>query len=76
LNKFLLDTNVLYWLSHEPFRLDESIISSINDLNNDVYTSIVSLWELAIKSKLGKIRVNENLFNEVEALGCKLLEIA
>ena len=47
--KLLLDTHVLLWALEDsprlPFEIREEIISE----NNEVYVSVASLWEIAIK---------------------------
>lgn len=51
--KFLLDTNALLWAMLAPGRL-----SSVRNLligKNDIYVSIVSWWEIAIKIGIGKL---------------------
>ena len=53
--KLLLDTHVLLWALEDsprlPFEIREEIISE----NNEVYVSVASLWEIAIKQSLGKL---------------------
>ncbi|MDR1184170.1 MAG: type II toxin-antitoxin system VapC family toxin [Coriobacteriales bacterium] len=54
--RLLLDTNVLLLgtLGELPRRAD----ALINDLNNEVYYSSAALWEIAIKTKIGKLELN------------------
>lgn len=47
--KFLLDTHVAIWAITEPKRLDASTKALLEDKSNDVYYSVVSVWEVAIK---------------------------
>jgi PIN domain nuclease of toxin-antitoxin system len=53
----LLDTNVVIWLSN-----DEPRINQIKDLifspDAEVFISAVSWWEMAIKVRTGKLRVD------------------
>ncbi len=53
--KLLLDTHVFLWFISGDKRLPEGIRDSIRDLNNEVYLSVVSLWEATVKYKLGKL---------------------
>lgn len=50
--KLLLDTHVFLWFISGDKRLPEGIRDSIRDLNNEVYLSVVSLWEATVKYKM------------------------
>jgi len=52
--KFLLDTHLLLWAAGEPKRLPASARRLIKDLDNQPLFSAASLWEIAIKSGLGR----------------------
>jgi PIN domain nuclease of toxin-antitoxin system len=56
--RLLLDTQlVLWWITH-PARIPAAARSLIEDTNEEVYVSRASLWEMAIKVGLGKLRVD------------------
>ncbi len=55
--KLLLDTHVFLWFISRDTRLPDFMRDSIRDLNNEVYLSVVSLWETIIKHQLGKLPV-------------------
>ncbi|MFZ0794619.1 MAG: type II toxin-antitoxin system VapC family toxin [Candidatus Korobacteraceae bacterium] len=52
--RLLLDTHLLLWAAGEPKRLSASARRLINDLENQLLFSAASLWEIAIKSGLGR----------------------
>ncbi len=52
--RLLLDTHVLLWAVAEPTRLDASTRDLIEDARNEVLFSAASIWEVAIKSALGR----------------------
>ncbi len=52
--KFLLHTHLLLWAAGEPKRLPASARRLIKDLDNQPLFSAASLWEIAIKSGLGR----------------------
>jgi PIN domain nuclease of toxin-antitoxin system len=55
--KFLLDTHLLlWWLSNSPL-LHAQARQLIGDPNNTIFVSAVSLWEIWLKSSIGKLRV-------------------
>ena len=52
----LLDTHTVYWFLTEDERLPESVKKRIEQ-DKDVYISIVSFWEMAIKNSIGKLEL-------------------
>ncbi|MDR9468543.1 type II toxin-antitoxin system VapC family toxin [Marinospirillum sp.] len=48
----LLDTHILLWAAAQPERLTNEALSLINDVNNTLYFSSASLWEVVIKNGL------------------------
>ena len=61
----LLDTHVLIWALENNPTLTESAVNSIVDGNNMVFVSSVSVWEISIKQKLGKLQAPDNLLEEI-----------
>ncbi|MCL2223470.1 MAG: type II toxin-antitoxin system VapC family toxin [Defluviitaleaceae bacterium] len=53
--KYLIDTHVLIWLAKDSCELPERVKALIENPENDIYISSVSLWEMAIKINLGKL---------------------
>lgn len=52
--KLLLDTHILLWAAGEPDRLPAEARALIADTGNELLFSAASLWEVAIKSGLGR----------------------
>jgi len=52
--KLLLDTHLLLWAAGEPKRLPKNIRTLLEDRDNELLFSAASLWEVAIKSGLGR----------------------
>ena len=50
----LLDTHILLWAAYEPARLSADARAMLTDPNNTLHFSVASLWEVAIKSALGR----------------------
>jgi PIN domain nuclease of toxin-antitoxin system len=53
--RLLLDTHIFLWFISADKRLPSFMSDSIRDHNNEVYLSVVSLWEAIIKYNLGKL---------------------
>ena len=52
--KLLLDTHLLLWAAGEPKRLPKNIRTLLENMDNELLFSVASLWEVAIKSGLGR----------------------
>ena len=50
----LLDTNVLLWTAGASARLDQATTDLIENPSNNVMFSAASIWEIAIKTGLGR----------------------
>lgn len=57
--RLLLDTNVLIWSTTNPDELEKDAREMIESGANDVFVSIVSAWEIAIKQSIGKLYLVE-----------------
>jgi PIN domain nuclease of toxin-antitoxin system len=53
--RLLLDTHIFLWFISGDARLPTDWRDSIRDPANEVYLSVVSLWEAIIKHALGKL---------------------
>ena len=62
----LLDTHVLIWALENNPTLSDSARNSITLASNVVFVSSISIWEIAIKKKLGKLETPDNLQEEIE----------
>jgi PIN domain nuclease of toxin-antitoxin system len=58
--RLLLDTNAFLWWRDGSPRLSTRIQDEIRDPDNDVSVSVVSLWEIAIKRGIGKLKFLED----------------
>jgi len=58
--KYLLDTMVWLWSVGPAEKIGEAGLEILEDGNLDVSLSVVSSWEIAIKTRLGKYRLPES----------------
>lgn len=56
--KLLLDTHAVLWWLADDARLGSESRTRIEDRANEVLVSHVSLWEIAIKIGIGKLRLD------------------
>jgi PIN domain nuclease of toxin-antitoxin system len=52
--KLLMDTHLLLWAAGEPRRLSKAARRLIDNPDNELLFSAASLWEVAIKRRLGR----------------------
>jgi PIN domain nuclease of toxin-antitoxin system len=52
--KLLLDTHLLIWAAQDDEALPKEARDVIQDLDNTLYFSVASIWEIIIKSGLGR----------------------
>ena len=57
MTKILLDTHLLLWWSYSDPRLPPAVAKRVSEKNTEVFISQVSLWEIAIKLRLGKLQL-------------------
>ena len=53
--KVLLDTHVLIWALAEPGKLSETGRLAIEEPQNEIIFSAASIWEIALKKRLGRV---------------------
>ena len=51
----LLDTHVFIWWAAEPQKLPVPILSALQNHDNTLVLSVVSIWELQMKTQLGRL---------------------
>lgn len=76
--RYLADTHALLWYALEPERLSPTARQVMDDGTLPVLFSTASIWEMAIKISLKKLRLDASLSEFVRALfqnGFELLPI-
>ncbi len=64
--KYLLDTHTLLWIVTDSPKLSKKAKKLYLETDNLIFFSLASVWELAIKSSLGKIEFERSLEDLVE----------
>lgn len=55
--KVLLDTHTFIWLDTLPEKLSKMAMDICQNVDNQLYLSIASVWEMQIKIQLGKLNL-------------------
>ena len=64
--RFLLDTHTLLWSFNADPSLSARARRIIEDVDNELFVSAASVWEIAIKVRLGKLPTGNVLLNELD----------
>ncbi|EGJ34238.1 MULTISPECIES: type II toxin-antitoxin system VapC family toxin [Moorena] len=64
--KLLLDTHTFIWLTVSQRKLSEQVKSLLADRQNELFLSLVSVWEMQIKLQLNKLSFNFPLAEVLE----------
>jgi PIN domain nuclease of toxin-antitoxin system len=64
-SRALLDTHTLLWWLRNDEALSSSARALIADPETEPLASTVSLWEIAIKSSLGKLEAHDDLLDAI-----------
>ena len=60
--RLLLDTHIFLWWMDDAPQLEERLRAEIADPKNEVFLSSVVIWEITIKSALGKLEIARDWF--------------
>jgi PIN domain nuclease of toxin-antitoxin system len=73
--RLLADTQIVYWVFHEPEKLPSAARKYL-DGADAAYVSAASVWEIAVKVKLGKLKADPlRLVQRIEAAGMRELPV-
>ncbi len=72
--KVLLDTHLLLWSLYQPRKVTRQARALM--ARSEVFVSVASLWEMSIKSAIGKLKVNASeVLDVLEPTGFELMSI-
>ncbi len=74
--RLLLDTHALLWWLSGDAQLGQRASDLIEDPTHDVLISMVSLWEIQVKVRVGKLAADlQEILQEIKAQSFQLLPI-
>ena len=77
--RLLLDTHALLWILEADPQLSPKAYQLIRNTANEVYVSAISLFEIAIKTKLGKLeteRTSSEILREMARMAIQFLPMS
>jgi len=75
---FMIDTHTFLWFITGSLELSEKAKELIENDNHDIFISIASLWEMSIKTAIGKLQILDNyetVINDVTENDISILPI-
>ncbi len=79
MRRFLLDTHALIWFFENDAKLPADVKILIENPENEVFVSIASFWEIAIKKGLAKLSIQKSvdeMFGECANQDIRVLAIS
>jgi len=76
--RYLLDTHAVIWYFQNSSELPQEIMEIIQSTENDVYICSISLWEIAIKVNLKKLKLDiafDELIKDIKNRDFGILQI-
>lgn len=77
--KLLLDTHALIWFVEDDEKLPNSLSTILGNRRNQIFISIATLWEIAIKISLEKLVINktfEEVLHLIKSNGFEIIPIS
>ena len=64
--KYLLDTHTFLWIIEDNKNLTDKVKTIYIDNSNEIYLSVASIWEMAIKISLNKLSIRGQLVKFID----------
>jgi PIN domain nuclease of toxin-antitoxin system len=63
---YIADTHILLWSFFEPEKISTGIRAVLENEENDISVSQVSIWEISLKYSIGKLKIGDLKPDELE----------
>jgi PIN domain nuclease of toxin-antitoxin system len=76
--RLLLDTHAFIWWDKDPAKLSPRVLALCQDPINTLALSLASVWEMQIKTQLGKLQLRiplKTMITEQQANGIQILPV-
>jgi PIN domain nuclease of toxin-antitoxin system len=73
--RVLVDTHIFIWCDGRPNAVASALMAVLRDTRNEIFVSVASIWEIAIKRAIGKLEFAAPIGDVVDKLGFDLLPI-
>ncbi len=74
--RLLLDTHlIVWWMNGEASKISERALAALGSEGMEPVVSAVAIWETAIKRRLGKLEIPDDMLGQIEGSGVELLPV-
>ena len=73
--KLLLDTHVVLWMLLDDPKLKPTVRHRLAAPGAQLYVSVVTPWEVAIKASLGRLEIDDDMQGPLAAFGVTFLSV-
>lgn len=70
--RLLLDTHVILWSAADPERLSQGIANELENPSNELWYSPISVWEILLLAKKGRIGLGSDIVESVRDIFRKI----
>lgn len=70
----IIDTHIFLWLAYEPEKIDSKHFEYLEDLENRLYLSSISIAEMMIKKSLGNLQIDFDIIQLSKEMGIEILD--
>ena len=71
----IIDTHIFLWLAGNPEKVSKQHMQYIEDLNNNIYLSTMSIAEIMIKKSIGNLNFEADILAILEEIGIEVLDL-
>ena len=73
--RLLIDTHILLWADERPRLIAPTLLAAMRNEANEIVVSAATIWEIAIKRAIGKLRFDRPIVAAVLGLGFEILPV-
>lgn len=69
----IIDTHIFLWLLNDPSKIDKTYLQHLENTDNNIYLSSMSMVEIIIKNAIGKLKIDFDIENSANAMGVEVM---
>lgn len=73
--RYLIDTHIFIWIMEDSKKISAKVKLQLKDSANEVFISVATIWEVAVKKSKGSLKTPKNIQKGVNEVGFKILPI-
>ncbi len=69
----LIDTHIFLWLAGAPEKINKKHMQLLENLNNNIYLSVISIVEIMIKKSIENLHYDADILELLDQMGIEVL---